>query len=80
MFSCCNYVISGNRSICTVHPAAVFAFTSNISCDYTVESSYKDAKSHSPAGSRIPPHRLHVGQFKPKVGQLETSDYFIITF
>lgn len=79
LFSCCNYVVSGKRPICTINPAVVFAFTSNISCNYTVESSYKDAKSHSPVVSRILTNRINVGQLKSKVGRLETSVYFIIT-
>lgn len=76
MFSCCNYVISGERSIYTINAVVMFAFTSNISCNYTVENSYKDPKSHSPG---VLPNRVNVGQLNPEVGQLETSVYFIIT-
>lgn len=60
------------------NPDGVFAFTSNIDCYYTVESSYK--------GKRTVTHRLYhvslqtgwMGQLKSKTGWLEISVYFII--
>lgn len=60
------------------NPDGVFAFMSNIGCNYTVESDYK--------GKRTVTHRLYhvslqtrwIGQLKSKIGWLEISVYFII--